>query len=362
MKKRDSNFELLRIVTMLMIISWHYIVHNTFLNSLEPKSLIYIIMTIVKFGCAIAVNCYVLISGYYLCNSEFKLNKIIKLWIIIFIYSFGIQLVFYITGKDKSISELVYSMFPIITSRYWFTTVYFAMYLLVPFLNILIKSINKRKLRLLIVILILLASIIRTVYPKNIQFASSLLLFILLYFIAAYSRLYYQERINRRVYLYFYYIIPILLLLIQFGLIKYQIHYPILTQYLNNLIYYNTLPILIESICLFLYFKNMKIKNEKINKGICYIASLIFPTYLIHDNKLIRPWLWNKLKVDEYAITKFAILHFLLCVIIVFVICGIIEIFRTTVVRVFLRKINVVINNKVKNIQEKIESYLKEEK
>lgn len=40
----------------------------------------------------VAVNCFVLITGYFLCTAEFNYKKILNLWIQVEVYSIGIYL------------------------------------------------------------------------------------------------------------------------------------------------------------------------------------------------------------------------------------------------------------------------------
>ena len=76
MKKREMNFELLRIVAMCMIIGLHYLdkgnVLGKFVEIQDAKDYVPWIFE-AFFFCS--VNVYVLITGYFLVEKEIKIKK-----------------------------------------------------------------------------------------------------------------------------------------------------------------------------------------------------------------------------------------------------------------------------------------------
>lgn len=67
-----SNFELLRIVSMVLIIAHRYTLHSGFSFDTASISL----RRFLSFGGKIGVNLFVLISGYFLLNSAFRSKRI----------------------------------------------------------------------------------------------------------------------------------------------------------------------------------------------------------------------------------------------------------------------------------------------
>ena len=65
-KNRDCNFELLRIVSMIIIIMHHYVVQSDFVNI--PVSFNKMIAILFSFWGKVGVNIFIMISGYYLLN------------------------------------------------------------------------------------------------------------------------------------------------------------------------------------------------------------------------------------------------------------------------------------------------------
>ena len=75
-KVRDSNYELLRIISMIWIVIWHTVINSALLYRTSGSvnfSFNFLFMIIV-----VHVNLFMLITGYYQSKSEFKLKKVIS--------------------------------------------------------------------------------------------------------------------------------------------------------------------------------------------------------------------------------------------------------------------------------------------
>ena len=76
--ERNLNFELLRIIAMFMVVMLHVNWFGGLLNGYKPDlyPFPFLICNFFEFFCIIAVNLYVLISGYFLSgkSSPFKLG------------------------------------------------------------------------------------------------------------------------------------------------------------------------------------------------------------------------------------------------------------------------------------------------
>ena len=67
--KRQANFELMRIAAMLMIISLHYLVKGGAAVSFPfsaKENPVGVLAWLIEAFCIVAVNCYVLLSGFFL--------------------------------------------------------------------------------------------------------------------------------------------------------------------------------------------------------------------------------------------------------------------------------------------------------
>ncbi len=316
-KTRQSNFELLRIICMIFIIAHHFSVH-----SLLPEGVSEInkfIHDAFAIGGKVAVNVFVLISGYFMIKSEFKMKKIISLIFQTLFYSFAIYLImcvsgFYTFSFKESISHLLGFY-----SKYWFMTNYLILYAISPFLNKIIHNSSKKSLTLLCLFAILLQTQILRVDLGN------LVWFCTIYLIAGYIRIYPNRLTNNFTFSFVIssiFFIEILLCYTLLGI---------------NLWGMTNLICLIWSITLFCTFKNIKIKNNKI---INFISSITLGIYLIHDNSLIRPLLWGKwFNVNYHSLHNNFWIFAICSVVIVFIVCSIIEILRSLLEKLIVNSI-----------------------
>lgn len=69
-KIRNSNLEILRIVSMILIIVHHYVVHGQFewSNTITTNK---ILLEVLSLGGKLGVNCFVLITGYFMVQSKY---------------------------------------------------------------------------------------------------------------------------------------------------------------------------------------------------------------------------------------------------------------------------------------------------
>lgn len=138
-KCRYINIEILRIISMFMIIVLHILVHGGVGEEVTFLSGNFILVWFLLACCYTSVNCFVLISGYFMVKSNFKIKKIIKLWGQICFYSLSIFIIFLCFNENiMNLINYIKSIFPIITGSYWFATTYILLYIISPLLNKLI--------------------------------------------------------------------------------------------------------------------------------------------------------------------------------------------------------------------------------
>lgn len=190
-KQRNSNLELLRIISMLLIVMHHYAVHGGFQLLGKNLSLNKIIIQILSGGGQLGVNLFILVSGYFLIDSKFKINKLLKLIFETLFYSVVILL--FIISKSNlniGIKDIIISCFPITYSSYWFATCYIVLYLFIDYINPIIKTLNKKKYFQLILLLLLLLWCIIPSFTMGKLGYSPFVWFVLMYLIAGYIKLY----------------------------------------------------------------------------------------------------------------------------------------------------------------------------
>lgn len=332
MKKRISNFELLRIIAMFMIVLHHAIVHGVWLSNKHIIMTPLVDATIYNFfamGGEIGVYLFVMITGYFMIDSKIAFRKLVKLWLPIFFWSISLYSIFAIINHEFSLIGCVQASFPIISSQYWFITAYFLMYCLIPFLNgginYMIRNGKSKYLILLVGIFLLLT------FPKiaiSGDVSSKLIMFCLFYSLGAFFK---KENIqfSSKAYLG----IALILNVIVIALVCiYGKKNLVLATKLMRALVLETWTIFGPVIAILGFITVCKGKafyNNIINT----ISSTTLGVYLISDNHAVREWLWidiwhlNKLSSSLLVNTG----YILLAVVIVFVICSLLEYVRKSI-------------------------------
>ena len=113
--QRQSNFELLRIILMLMIVGLHTLFHGGALPLLTPEHANYYIANTYESLFIVAVNCFIIISGYFRIKGSIK--KVLKIEFQILFYSISIFVIFVVFNRDYfSIKEMFRSFTPVIST------------------------------------------------------------------------------------------------------------------------------------------------------------------------------------------------------------------------------------------------------
>ena len=297
---RQSNFELMRIISMFMIILCHVIHYGDFIK--QSSGAVKIIITFIQSLLYVHVPSFVLLCGYFQCKNKFKLSKFFSLYNQVWFYRVVITIALACLGivaytkMDfiKNISYLYYG-------DYWFITVYFVLYLCSPMLNIVINNIDRKQHLKIIVLLLLLFSILPTLtaqafYPNTRGY--SITTFILLYFIGSYLRLYpidmnsifshftknFRKYFFLSVYIFLGFVLCMQSLLINLFISSGGIVGEVGKIMESANLSYDNPIIVLQSICYFLLFYSMSFKNKFINR----IALCMIGIYLIHDNNYLR--------------------------------------------------------------------------
>ncbi len=338
-KKRELNFELLRIISMFLIVMYHFSDWGGVININDniPNKVVGCFLNI--FG-NLGVNLFVLISGYFLINSKFKFKKLLRLIAEVFFYSVILYVVcICLKVTTFSIKEFIRVIFPISYNMYWFATTYIGLYLISPFINKLLNTISRKEHKKLMYLLIILVSIIPTILIGAPFISSNLIWFVVLYIIAAYIQKYKINYDNNKKLLIS--IIAIFLIIFAISVIaavplKLGEEYESFT-YFNKM---NCLPMLALSMVIFMFFKNLKIPDNKI---IPFISKATFGVYLIHINTHLRTYLFKSiLKIQNYynVNTLKLIGYILLSSLGIFVVCVLIDTLRRIILEKNLFKIN----------------------
>ena len=230
----------------------------------------------------VAVDIFVLISGYFLCESKFKAKNVFKTAISgVWIYSVCFSLLaMKIGGEGINYGLLMKACMPIMTKKYWFVNSYILLYILSPYINKLIRSLSKKQFSLLIGYFIVFFSIRPTVLPltwsQDGTGGMGIIGFLMLYCIGAWLRLYYSKDKKSLQWLIIYLLCSFLLLISKVGILK--INENISTKFYS----YASPLVIVETVALFLTFLSKKTMNKNVGNLINKIAKHSFSVYVIH--------------------------------------------------------------------------------
>lgn len=350
-KIRASNFELLRIICMLLIIAGHLTNQSGILNVRElTDSKIIAVVLGSAFG--IADNIFVMIGAWFLVDKEFKAERITKIYLQIATYVIPIttfMIIFH--GSYMGLKEIIRGLFPWGGSPLWFGTVYIEMLLLTPFLNILLNNINRTKI-LLIILFVINTIPTSFLFRNDFFYSGELVWFCFLYLLMGYIK---KNRIDlvvkREMCLWGALGIYLVLLFIFFGVEylsstnnqfeKINASLSLSTYYINR---YHTIPAFFCSICLFFYFQKTEIAYSRIING---ISKGCFGVYIIHQSPGFAEFMWNEIfKTQEWIESEFYAVYYIGTVLMIFIAGSIVDLVRRKYVeeKIYSSKLFEVIN------------------
>lgn len=176
---RNSNIELLRIVSMVLIVMFHFSVHGSWPEDGPLASDVAVEM--LSFGGKLGVNCFVLITGYFMVRSRLKVQSLLRVVLQTWFYSFAILAIFAVAQPDLITPErLRKAVTPITSGEYWFITCYLALMVASPFLNVLYRHLSDDGRRRLVIAGFVVLSLIPTLAVYN-PIGSDLVWFFYLY-------------------------------------------------------------------------------------------------------------------------------------------------------------------------------------
>lgn len=350
-KVRESGIELFRIISMILIIAHHYVVNSgvMLVANANPTSINSLFLFLFGGWGKTGINCFVLITGYFMCRSNISSKKFIKLLLEIEFYKILVYAMFVLFGYEAfSIKGLALAVLPIKSVGTNFTGCYLLFFLLIPFLNILVKNMSERQHVLLLIVVLLIYTIIGTL-PKFSVTMNYVSWYIVLYFIASYVRTYPKDIFSSKKFWGIASLITFIVSAMSIVVLAF-----VDAKFKSNYKFYfvadcNKVLALLTGFSAFMFFKNLKFKSKFINT----VAASCFGVLLIHANSdTMRRWLWQDVcKVSQAYGASYMILHAIICVIVIYVLCTVIDYLR-------IRFIEKPLMNKFNDKFTKIDDYI----
>lgn len=327
--KRDPNIELLRTLTMIGVIVLHM---N---NPLVGKCLLYSRDNSFLYGFLLgyeslfvcAVNLFLVITGYYMIRK--KSVSLIKPFLLVSqvcIFSISYYVAVNLLRGDFSVRGVLESAIP----KNYFVIIYCSLYLLSPFINKLLNSLNARQYTVLMVIICFLFSFVPTIldslkelkginvqglYPEGMfgsGYGYTFINFLMMYMWGGFIRT--IGEIRTRTYK------LLVILIVSIVLLSAWSHFTIWEGDFveNSSISYCNPLIVLNAVLVFILFTRIEIRNLKVGCIINCLAKNCFSVYLLHNYILG--------KIDYYSLinqygTLFALIILIIGLVIFFICC-----------------------------------------
>ncbi len=190
-KTRLFGLDLLRLLSMLMVIVLHILGQGGILEAAEPGSTVWYAAWGLECLCYCAVDCYGLLSGY-LGGGRRPWGKLVRLWLTVVLYSFLYYCFFRLRSPELVDSQALRRVFlPVTTRQYWYFTAYFGLALLMPVLDGGLERLESRRageLALLILLLFCALPAVLQADPFQLRGGYCLLWLLLLYLLGGLLR------------------------------------------------------------------------------------------------------------------------------------------------------------------------------
>ena len=269
---RNSSIELLRIISIFLIVMMHICALLDYDNSLLSNKLFLILVNSIG---NIGVSCFVFISGYYGVN--FKIHKFMYLVSISLLYIWFVEL---LIGRYDNLLKYVIQSLP--ACKMWFISCYIILMLLSNYLNKFAETLTAKEYKKMLLISCVIFCVVPVFFKTGdnnviLHFGGkNLSYFIFLYLIGRYIKLHHD--VNYK----------------SWKLIMTHISATLIIFFLNvlsrlilqkeNMVYsYDCSPfILLSALSVFYYFKHFVYSSRVIN----YIASSVLAFYLLNSTYL----------------------------------------------------------------------------
>lgn len=285
MKTRQSNIELLRLIAMFLVL----LVHANYASlgglsniDIQKAPTFSFLRIFIEQASLICVNLFIIISGWF--GIRFSWKGIGSILFQCSFYCILITVLFF--TLDQPISRKILFKELYIGDAYWFVPSYIVLFILSPFINVAIKEMKEKELRIMIFLLLALELFYGWINDVcGYANGYSPLSFLTLYIIGRYLKIYKIRFLEISSYKSFFIYLMIVFtssILLFFGTL---IVSSIQLSLQSKLCAYNSPFVILSSLYFFNIFRQISFNNKIINN----MATSSFAIYLIHANPLTFP-------------------------------------------------------------------------
>lgn len=313
-KIRKSNIDLLRFVCMLMVVSLHYFGWGGVTNSANTSKINYLLSCGLSVFCRVAVNCFYMISGYFIIDAQGDitakriLKPVVKQYKEVWIFSCILFIIsMLLIPETLSVKRAVYAITPIMSNTWWFATVFLLLTCIRPFISRTLVTLKDKELILLLICVGFFDTIQAVIGSNAFGEKGAGILHAVFMLIVGYAikklNAFNISRFKG-------------LLLYVFGCVAAGglslIEKRVFAAEDAKAVFYNSPLMVIASVGFFIIFEKLDCSWQWPKK----IAPYVFSIYLINDYPYTRDFFWNRvLHCSEFYESNFMLFHWLGCVI-----------------------------------------------
>lgn len=302
MNSRKSNIELLRIISIALIVCyhlcWHIHWHPLSMDAINDAWLNSLSIVFGSWG-ILGVDIFVIISSFYLVDKPFASTRIVKILYITSIYLIGFILIRFISnsitsGILEASKDLMLMLFdevlqPFFCNDYWYVSAYIVLCLLIPWINRFINNASESLYKKTVIILFFIP------FCSNFFVGTPLVAnvanFIYIYLLVGYLKKWkFDKLLKSKLITAGTFVIPSTIMASVF--LDWKLPHTGFWGLVHNFIPFtfgninrHSLIILFSALCLFVFVLKLRSTNNRI---INYIASCVFGVYLFHENPVIN--------------------------------------------------------------------------
>ena len=301
-KVRDSNMELLRIVSMIVVL----VVHASFKSFGMPEVQDVAAQPVSSFlrflsesMSIICVNVFILISGWF--GIRPKLSRFCEFLFQAVFFGFIIYIIMLVSGNTGSWHKGDWIDLFTFRRGLWFVNAYVILYIFAPILNMFAENATKRQLQVFLIAFFVFQTFWGVISSEPYYSGGySPLSFMGLYLLARYARLFPNKytTLGKVSDMAIYFAIILMTAVMAFLLVKYT------GGHAWMFFHFSSPLVILSSFYFFLFFTKLSFRSHVVN----WIASSAFAAYLLHcDPLLFKPHYLDVIKAwsETYMLPEF---------------------------------------------------------
>ena len=297
MQERQSNIELLRLLSIFALLFLHFYVHSLLPSTVyaEQTGFWKNFPLVLSSLTTLQVNIFILISGWFGIHTTPK--KVINFVLLCVFYGVFTYVISLVLGNSFSIKDFATSFMPFSFMKgWWFAKAYLYLLLLAPLFNKAIEYMSKREYVYVLCALTLINSYYGFLCQDGVNpYGNNFMQLMYVYFIGRYLALHVQfDREKLHKWSAVFCVVSIALYAVVWIINDNYLHVVNSLTFLNR----NNLWSMANSISIFLFFTTLQFNSKSIN----WLTKGVFVVYLIQESVWIRQY-WRQSLTDMYDTT-----------------------------------------------------------